>query len=588
MDFFERTIGSGLVSNEQLLKTITIVGWVNKRRDHGGLIFVDLRDRSGIMQIVFNPEFNEQAHKNAHDLRSEFVISVTGKVVNRTKENINADIATGKFELHAESLIILNKSKVPPFLPSEAGRVDEELRLKYRYIDLRRKEMCDRMKRRHELIFSMRELLHQQDFYEIETPILTKNTAEGAREFLVPCRLQQGMFYALPQSPQVYKQMLMAGGIERYFQVARCFRDEDLRADRQPEFTQLDIEMSFVKEDDIIKVVEDVIKYSLKKILNIEVNIPFKRISYDYAMKHYGSDKPDTRFEMRIMDLTDLFKNSELSFIKAVLDKGGKVGALRAKNRTFSRSELDGWVKRAMKHGAKGLVWIRFRDGKIESPISKFLPDNFFEVLKSFIPDIDEGDTLFLVAGKYLKAWDQLGRIRLEIGKELDLIDESRFDFLWVTDFPLLEYDESEKRWFSVHHPFTRPEQGWQHKQLHEIKARAYDIVLNGVEIGGGSIRIHEPELQSKIFDLLGMKEEEAEGHFGFLLEAQNLGFPPHGGIALGLDRLMMLLLGCKSIREVIAFPKTQSGIDPMMQAPTKVSDEKLKDYLLKSIEPAE
>lgn len=584
---FERTTECGLVTREYLDKIITLVGWVNKRRDHGGLTFIDLRDRSGLMQIVFNPDFSVQAHKDAHHLRSEYVISVTGKVVQRAAGTFNEELATGELELQVQSITILNKAKALPFTLDEADNVDEELRLKYRYIDLRRPEMHNRLAIRHKIAFALRECLNEQGFYEIETPILTKNTAEGAREFLVPSRIHHGHFYALPQSPQIYKQILMAAGMERYFQIARCFRDEDLRADRQPEFTQLDLEMSFVKEGDIFAVAEKMLAHIFKKIFNIKIQSPLPQLTYDHCFSNYGSDKPDLRFELPIKDATKLFEKTEISFLKAITDKGGKIGALHVEQHPFTRSELDGWVNTAMKNGAKGLVWIRFnQEGKTESPIAKFLPENFLESAKKIVPGVKAGDTLFLIAAQYKEAWTQLGRLRLQIGEALKLIDTKKLSLFWVVDFPLFEYDEQSKRWLSVHHPFTAPQPGWEKLQPSEIKARSYDVVMNGVELGGGSIRIHDPVLQEKVFETIGMSKKEAQDHFGFLLEAQELGFPPHGGMALGLDRFVMLLLGCQSIRDVIAFPKTARGIDQLMQAPTTVSQDKLKDYWLKIVEP--
>lgn len=583
MEHFERTLGCGQVTQEYLNKTIKIVGWVNKRRDHGNLIFIDLRDRTGIMQVVFTPDISPTAHDIAQQLRSEYVISVTGKVIERSANNINKEIPTGYFELQADNITILNKAKALPFSLEEAENVDEELRIKYRYLDLRRPVMLNRIAMRHKVIFAMREFLSNQGFFEVETPILTKNTAEGAREFLVPSRIHQGSFYALPQSPQLYKQILMAGGIERYFQIARCFRDEDLRADRQPEFTQLDIEMSFITERDIQSLIEKMLHYLFNNIFNIDIKLPLERMTYTHAFNNYGSDKPDLRFGLPIYNLTNLFENTELSFLKTVLDKAGKIGALVAKNYMFTRSELESLVNQALKNGAKGLVWIKFKEnGEIESPIAKFLPADFFEQVKQVVPDLTLADTLFLVAGEYKEGWAQLGKLRLQLAQSLNLIDKNSIKLLWVTDFPLLEYDKDSKRWTSVHHPFTSPQDGWESQKPEDIKARAYDVVFNGIELGGGSIRIHNPEVQRKVFDFLGLKKEDMESHFGFLLEALELGFPPHGGIALGIDRLIMLLLDCKSIRDVIAFPKTQSGVDPMMQAPTPVEETKLADYGLK------
>ena len=585
MEFFERTTSCALVEKTLLGKIIHLSGWVHRRRDHGGLIFIDLRDRSGIMQIVFNPDFDKTAHEAAGSLRSEYVVSVTGTVVERTPETINKEMPTGKWELQIKKLVVHNSSKTPPFILDEADKVDEELRLRYRYMDLRRPVMRDRLALRNKVVFAMREFLQSDDFYEIETPILTKNTPEGAREFLVPSRLHHGSFYALPQSPQLYKQLLMAGGMERYFQVARCFRDEDLRADRQPEFTQLDIEMSFVKEGDIQSVIEHLFQFLFKKLYKTDLAIPFPRMTYDQAFSLYGSDKPDLRFELKIHDSTSLFATTELSFLQAVLKKGGKIGGLHIANAPFSRSELNAWTEKAQKLGAKGLLWIRFKeDGTIESPVAKFLPETFLSDVKKIFSDAAAGSVLFLIAGQYHDAWTLLGRLRLALANAMDIIPKNKLNFSWIVDFPLFEYDKDAKRWDAVHHPFTSPKDGWEKQEPEQMKARAYDIVLNGVELGGGSIRIHDSAKQSKVFDLLGLSKEQVEKKFGFLLEAQTLGFPPHGGIALGVDRLIMLLSGASSIRDVIAFPKTQRGYDLMMNAPTKVEEEKLQDYGLKLI----
>jgi aspartyl-tRNA synthetase len=536
------------------------------------------------MQLVFNPDFNKQAHEQAHVLRSEYVIYVCGKVVNRAAGTINKDLSTGQWELQVESMQILNKAKALPFSLDEAPSVEEELRLKYRYLDLRRAEMHKKFLLRHELVFAIRESLYKQGFYEIETPILTKNTPEGAREFIVPSRLHNGHFYSMPQSPQLYKQLLMASGMEKYFQIARCFRDEDLRADRQPEFTQLDMEMSFIQEKDIQGVIENLLSYVFKKVMGKDLALPFPRLSYDEAYRLYGCDKPDTRFELKIADITSLFASTELNFLRTVVDNEGKVGALHVQNRDFTRSELDGWVEKAQKMGASGLLWMRIKDNKIESPVAKFLADDFIAQLQRLIPGVSEGSTLFLVAGEYKKAWEVLGRLRLALAADLQIIPHNIFNFLWVTDFPLLEFDEQSKSWNAMHHPFTSPQPGWENLDRSDIKARAYDVVLNGVELGGGSIRIHDRAIQQRMFDFLGLSEQAMNNKFGFLLEAQELGFPPHGGIALGIDRFVMLLTQSQSIREVIAFPKTQRGYDLMMDAPTEVEDKVLREYGLQKI----
>jgi len=576
---YARTASCGKITADHLEKTVDLCGWVARRRDHGGLIFIDLRDRSGIVQLVFNSDFSAQAHQAAHNLRSEFVISIKGTVVKRTPETINKELPTGQFEIHVTELIILNKAKALPFMLDEADQVDEELRLKYRYLDLRRPQMRHNLELRNTIIFAMREYLHERGFYEIETPILTKNTPEGAREFVVPSRLHIGSCYSLPQSPQLYKQLLMAGGIEKYYQVARCFRDEDLRADRQPEFTQLDLEMSFISEKDIQEIIEQLLKYVWKKGLGIDIQTPFTRMVYDEAFSLYGSDKPDLRFALKINDCTSLFEGTELKFIKAVLEKNGKVGALHVDDYDFARSELDAMVNKAQQIGAKGLLWIRFKDGQVDSPVAKFLPPDFYEKTQALLPGLNSKSTLFLIAGPYAEAWTLLGRLRLELGTKLQIIPNDQNHFSWITDFPMFEYHAEGKRWNAMHHPFTSPQPGWEEMPIAQVKARAYDVVLNGIELGGGSIRIHDAAVQDKIFNILGLTQEQTQSKFGFLLEAQELGFPPHGGIALGLDRLIMLMIKAPSIREVIAFPKTARGIDPMMEAPSLIEPEKLREY---------
>ena len=584
MKGFERTLGCGQIDKSFIGKEVSVCGWVNRRRDHGGLIFVDLRDRSGIVQLVFNPEISNDAFNDADNLRSEFVICAKGQIVLREQDAVNTDMKTGELELRASELKILNKSETLPFILDEAGDVDEELRLKYRYLDLRRKEMQKKLIMRNDIIFAMREFFAKEGFCEVETPILTKNTPEGSREYLVPSRIQKGHMYALPQSPQLYKQLLMAAGMEKYFQIARCFRDEDLRADRQPEFTQLDLEMSFIDENNIIDIIERMMSFTLKKVCDVEVSLPIKRMEFDEAFALYGSDKPDTRFELPIHDLTPVFEKTELKFLNDVVDSGGKIGGLIVKDTGLTRSGIVKFEDLAKSLGSKGLLWIRVSDdGQLESPVSKFLPDDFADhISKSTKEKLSPGDVLFVVAGKYKKAWDILGRLRLAVANKFNLIDHKKMDLLWIVNFPLFEYDEETKVWESVNHPFTSPQDGWESMDVSKIKSRSYDIILNGVELGGGSIRIHDSKTQAKMFDLMGLDREQMEKRFGFLLEAQNYGFPPHGGIALGLDRLIMLLTNSKSIREVIAFPKTQKACDLMMDAPTSVDDEMLKEYGLK------
>lgn len=580
----KRTTYCGSVTEQFLNQHITLAGWVNKRRDHGGLIFVDLRDRQGVMQIVFNPDFDIQAHELAHQLRSEYVILVSGTVVQRDAHLVNHQISTGRYELQVSHLTILNKAKTLPFALDEGESVDEETRLKYRYLDLRRPEMFKKFQLRNEIIFAIREFFYNEGFIDVETPILTKNTMEGAREFVVPSRVHEHNFYSLPQSPQMYKQLLMAAGFDKYIQIARCFRDEDLRADRQPEFTQLDLEMSFINEEDIIAVVDRFYKYLLKKTMNIEVQIPFPRITYDYAFSNFGSDKPDLRYDLKIQDFSSLFVTTELKFLKSVIASGGKVGGLHVSGKAYSRSELLAWVDKAVRFGAKGLLWIRFNeDCKHESPVSNFLPDNFFEQVKNSIcPTLQAGDTIFLIAGEYEQAWTLLGRLRCEVAQDLQIIPENELNFSWVTDFPMFEFNTEDNRWYSKHHPFTSPQAGWENLAQKDIKARAYDLVLNGIELGGGSIRIHDTVVQKKIFNMIGMSDEAAQAYFEFLLESQELGYAPEGGIAFGIDRLVMLLTNSKSIRDVIAFPKTQRGADPMMKAPSLVEETKLELYGLK------
>ncbi len=586
MKLMKRTIECGRVKEDLVGKQICVNGWVNRRRDHGGITFIDLRDRSGIVQLVINPEqINQNDNDKAHELRLEYVVAAQGVLQNRDPKLVNPKMPTGKYELVVTKLEILGRSKPLPFqLDENAEKVSEDLRLKYRYLDLRREKMQNFLKIRHDALFVIRDYLNSQEFYEIETPILSKSTPEGARDYLVPSRQQAGNFYALPQSPQIYKQLLMSSGIEKYFQIARCFRDEDLRADRQPEFTQLDIEMSFVDEDDIFSIAEGVVSKIWGKFYNAKLTLPLKRYSYDHVFSLYGSDKPDLRYDMKVHEITKLFESTGLTFLKSILEDGGKAGALCIKNKKFSRSELDKWTDKVTKeYGAKGLIYVSFNEDKSpKSSISKFLAPDFFDQAKAFIPDLTISDTLFIVADKYENAWSLLGKLRVELAQALNLIDTSKHEIFWVTDFPMFEWNEDEKRWDSKHHPFTAPQEGWEDQEPGQMLSRAYDLVGNGCELAGGSIRIHDSVMQQKVFDLLGITPEQAQRKFGHLLEAQNFGYPPEGGMAFGIERLIMLLAGTDSIRDVIAFPKSQRGNCLMMNTPSEVDQDQLKELGLK------
>ena len=582
MQLLKRTEWCGQIGTAHCGKQVIISGWVQKRRNLGGLVFLDVRDRTGVVQVVFDPSVNDELTQAAQDVRSEYVVAIQGVVAQREASAVNKAMATGHVEIQAAQLVVFSKSAVMPF-PLEDDAVSEELRLTYRYLDLRRKKMFDFLQLRHDVIHTMRQYFNEHGFLEVETPILSKSTPEGARDFLVPCRLQPELFYALPQSPQIYKQLLMVGGIERYFQIARCFRDEALRSNRQPEFTQLDIEMSFVDEIDIQTMCEGLFARLWKQFLGKELSLPLARFSYQDVFSLYGSDKPDTRFALEIADVTSLFQDGSVGFLTSIINDGGRIGAFCVKDKRFSRSELDALSSFALKElGAKGLLWVRKRDdGSYDSAIAKNITADFWQRAQEKFQDLTDADTLFIVAGRYEQAWTILGQLRLHIGKKLDLIDQSKQEMFWVTDFPMFEWNEDEKRWEAKHHPFTSPEQGWELKELGDVKARAYDLVCNGEELGGGSIRIHDAAVQEKVFAALGISAEKAREKFGFLLEAQGFGYPPDGGIAFGIDRMIMMLGGTDSIRDVIAFPKTTTGSCLMMQTPATVEQNQLDDVHL-------
>lgn len=577
-----RSCGCGRVTEKDCGKELTLAGWVNTRRDHGGLIFIDLRDRSGIVQVVMSPQYGEDAFHKAEDVRSEYVLAIRGIVRERSPETVNPKMQTGKIEVVVSEMRVLNKAKTPPFYVEDGIDVDETVRLKHRYIDLRRPEMQRNLIMRHKIVHEMRQFLDAHDFLEVETPILTKSTPEGARDYLVPSRVNPGKFYALPQSPQLFKQLLMVSGLERYFQIARCFRDEDLRADRQPEFTQLDIELSFEDQDFILDLMEHMMQRIFKNVLNVDIQIPFKRITWDDAMNLYGSDKPDLRFDMHFYDISDLLRDTGFKVFRNVLDNGGIVKAITVKgDAAIPRRELDGLVDYVGNYGAKGLAWIGLnKDGSLKCQIAKFLGEDKIREIGKFC-EAENGDLILIIADKPKVVAQALGELRLEMARRMNLIDENEFCFRWVTDFPMFEYSEEDKRWVAEHHPFTAPRDEDVQYLLTDpskVYAKAYDMVLNGVEAGGGSLRIYQEELQEKVFKAIGITHEEAQEKFGFLLDAFRYGAPPHAGIALGLDRLVMLMLRLGSIRDVIAFPKTQSAIDQMTQAPSEVVDMQLKE----------
>ncbi|MDL9968568.1 aspartate--tRNA ligase [Staphylococcus aureus] len=583
----KRTTYCGLVTEAFLGQEITLKGWVNNRRDLGGLIFVDLRDREGIVQVVFNPAFSEEALKIAETVRSEYVVEVQGTVTKRDPETVNPKIKTGQVEVQVINIKVINKSETPPFSINEENvNVDENIRLKYRYLDLRRQELAQTFKMRHQITRSIRQYLDDEGFFDIETPVLTKSTPEGARDYLVPSRVHDGEFYALPQSPQLFKQLLMISGFDKYYQIVKCFRDEDLRADRQPEFTQVDIEMSFVDQEDVMQMGEEMLKKVVKEVKGVEINGAFPRMTYKEAMRRYGSDKPDTRFEMELIDVSQLGRDMDFKVFKDTVENDGEIKAIVAKGAAeqYTRKDMDALTEFVNIYGAKGLAWVKVVEDGLTGPIGRFFETENVETLLT-LTGAEAGDLVMFVADKPNVVAQSLGALRVKLAKELGLIDETKLNFLWVTDWPLLEYDEDAKRYVAAHHPFTSPKEADIAKlgtAPEEAEANAYDIVLNGYELGGGSIRIHDGELQEKMFEVLGFTKEQAQEQFGFLLDAFKYGAPPHGGIALGLDRLVMLLTNRTNLRDTIAFPKTASATCLLTNAPGEVSDKQLEELSLR------
>ena len=581
----KRTIYCGLVTEDLVGKEITLHGWVQKRRDHGGVIFIDLRDREGVMQVVFNPQHNQAAFEIADTLRSEYIIEVTGTVALRGEGLANPNLKTGTMELEVHDVELLAKAKTPPIYIEDDKVASDELRMKYRYLDMRRKPVLENLRLRHKTTRAIREYLDTEGFIDVETPYLAKSTPEGARDYLVPSRVHEGSFYALPQSPQTFKQLLMGGGLDRYYQIVRCFRDEDLRGDRQPEFTQVDIETSFLSAEEIQEMMEGLLKKVMKDTLGVEVTTPFPRLSFAEAMSRYGNDKPDTRFALELIDVADIVKDSDLKVFSTVVENGGHVKALNLKGLAdeYSRKDADSLAQFVAKYGAKGLAWLKVEEDGLKGPIAKFLVNQETELRERL--DAEVGDIIFFCADKPSVVAQSLSELRLHFGRKHELIDQSKFNFLWVVDWPLLEYDEDANRYVAMHHPFTRPVNEDFNALLENpaaAKAQAYDIVLNGYELGGGSLRIYRRDMQEAMFNVLGFTKESAQEQFGFLMDALDYGFPPHGGIALGLDRLVMLLAGEDNIREVIAFPKNGSAMDTMTQAPSPVSEQQLQELSLK------
>ncbi|NNU91984.1 aspartate--tRNA ligase [Geobacillus sp. NFOSA3] len=582
---FGRTYYCGEITEKAIGEKVVLKGWVQKRRDLGGLIFIDLRDRTGIVQVVFSPEVSKEALNVAEKVRNEYVLSVEGTVVAREEGTINPNLPTGKIEIQAERITIINEAKTPPFIIADQTDVAEEVRLKYRYLDLRRPVMFRTLQLRHRVTKAIRDFLDGEGFLEVETPILTKSTPEGARDYLVPSRVHPGEFYALPQSPQIFKQLLMVAGFERYYQIARCFRDEDLRADRQPEFTQIDIETSFMSQEEIMQLTERMMAYVMKMAKGIDISLPFPRMSYDEAMSRYGSDKPDTRFGLELVDVSEIVKNSSFKVFAGAVANGGQVKAINVKGAAdqYSRKDIDALAEFVARYGAKGLAWLKVEEDGLKGPIAKFFTEEEQNGLIRTL-EAEAGDLLLFVADHKTVVANALGALRVKLGKDLNLIDETKFNFLWITDWPLLEYDEEDGRYYAAHHPFTMPvreDLPQLETNPEKVRAQAYDLVLNGYELGGGSMRIFEREVQEKMFRALGFTEEEARKQFGFLLEAFEYGTPPHGGIALGLDRLVMLLAGRTNLRDTIAFPKTASASCLLTEAPSPVSEQQLEELHL-------
>ncbi|ENL6207283.1 TPA: aspartate--tRNA ligase [Staphylococcus pseudintermedius] len=583
----KRTTYCGSVTEELLEQEVTLKGWVHNRRDLGGLIFVDVRDREGYVQVVFNPAFSKEALEVAERIRSEYVVEITGTVTKRDDETINPKIKTGQVEVQAKSIEIINQSETPPFSINEENlNVDENIRLKYRYLDLRREKLVQTFKMRHQITRSIRQFLDGDGFYDVETPVLTKSTPEGARDYLVPSRVHDGEFYALPQSPQLFKQLLMISGFDKYYQIVKCFRDEDLRADRQPEFTQIDIEMSFVEQEDVMQLGEAMVKNVLADVKGIEMTDAFPRMTYTEAMSRYGTDKPDTRFGMELLDVSELGQIMDFKVFKGAVESGGQVKALVVENAAadYTRKDIDGLTEFVNIYGAKGLAWVKVVEDGLNGPIARFFEDAHVTKLQA-LTGAKAGDLVLFVADSKDVVAQSLGALRNKLGKERGLIDPEQYNFLWVTDWPLLEYDEEARRYVAAHHPFTSPKVediDLLETAPEQAQAQAYDLVLNGFELGGGSIRIHDGELQQRMFKALGFSDEAAQEQFGFLLDAFKYGAPPHGGIALGLDRFVMILSGRTNLRDTIAFPKTASATDLMTDAPSPVSERQLDELSLR------